>query len=43
MPERREVLDAGWHAAPREDRSAAALVKGFLNAWSCPLALERSD
>jgi len=32
MPERRKVLEAGWHAAPRDDRIAAALVRGFLSA-----------
>ena len=32
MPERRKVLEAGWHADLRDDRIAAALVKGFLNA-----------
>jgi GMP synthase-like glutamine amidotransferase len=32
MPERRGVLAAGWHAEPRDDRIAAALVRGFLNA-----------
>jgi GMP synthase-like glutamine amidotransferase len=32
MPERRDVLEAGWHADPRDDRIAPALVSGFLNA-----------
>jgi GMP synthase (glutamine-hydrolysing) len=32
LPERREVLEAAWHAEPRDDRIAAALVKAFLNA-----------
>jgi hypothetical protein len=32
MSERRNVLEAAWHSVPREDRIAAALVKGFLNA-----------
>jgi len=32
MPERREVLEAAWHATPRDDRIAAALVEGFLSA-----------
>ena len=32
MPERRKVLEAGWHAALRDDRIAAALVRGFLSA-----------
>lgn len=32
MPERRKVLEAGWHAALRDDRIAAVLVTGFLNA-----------
>jgi GMP synthase-like glutamine amidotransferase len=32
MPERRKVLEAGWHAAPRDDRIAAELVRGFLSA-----------
>jgi hypothetical protein len=32
MPERRKVLEAGWHAAPRDDRTSAERVTGFLNA-----------
>jgi GMP synthase-like glutamine amidotransferase len=32
MSERREVLEAGWHADPRDDRIAPALVRGFLDA-----------
>jgi GMP synthase-like glutamine amidotransferase len=32
MPERRAVLEAGWHAELRDDRIAAALVRGFLDA-----------
>lgn len=32
MPERRAVLDAGWHPEPRDDRIAAALVNAFLGA-----------
>jgi GMP synthase-like glutamine amidotransferase len=32
MPERREVLDAGWHPEPRDDRIAAAVVRAFLEA-----------
>jgi GMP synthase-like glutamine amidotransferase len=32
MPERREVLAAGWHPEPRDDRIAAAVVKAFLDA-----------
>lgn len=32
MPERREVLDAGWHAEPRDDRIAAIVVNAFLGA-----------
>ena len=32
MPERRGVLEAGWHADPRDDRIAPALVRGFLKA-----------
>lgn len=32
MSERRDVLEAAWHAAPRDDRIAAALVRGFLHA-----------
>jgi GMP synthase-like glutamine amidotransferase len=32
MPERREVLDAGWHPEPRDDRIAAAVVRAFLGA-----------
>jgi len=30
MPERRALLEAGWHATPRDDRIAGALVRGFL-------------
>jgi GMP synthase-like glutamine amidotransferase len=32
MPDRQNVLDAGWHGEPRDDRIAAALVEGFLKA-----------
>ena len=32
MPERRKVLEAGWHAQPRDDRITPALVRGFLEA-----------
>ena len=32
MSERREVLEAGWHADPRDDRLAPALVRRFLDA-----------
>jgi hypothetical protein len=32
MSERRDVLEAAWHSDPRDDRIAAALVKGFLKA-----------
>lgn len=32
MPERRNVLEAGWHGEPRDDRVAAAIVKAFLDA-----------
>lgn len=32
MADRREVLEAGWHGEPRDDRIAAAIVKAFLNA-----------
>jgi GMP synthase-like glutamine amidotransferase len=32
MPDRRKVLEAGWHANPQDDRVAAALVSGFLAA-----------
>jgi len=32
MPERRAVLDAGWHPEPRDDRIAGAIVKAFLGA-----------
>jgi GMP synthase-like glutamine amidotransferase len=32
MPERQDVLEAGWHAEPRDDRIAAALIRGFLSA-----------
>ena len=32
MPERKKTLEAGWHAEPRDDRIAAAVVRGFLNA-----------
>lgn len=31
MPERRDVLEAGWHADPRDDGIAPALVRGFLD------------
>ena len=30
MPERRTVLQAGWHGAPHDDGIAPALVRGFL-------------
>jgi len=30
MPERREVLEAGWHPEPRDDRITAAVVRAFL-------------
>ena len=32
MPERRGVLEAAWHAEPRDDRITPALVRGFLDA-----------
>jgi hypothetical protein len=32
MPDRKKVLEAGWHAEPRDDRILAALVRGFLSA-----------
>jgi hypothetical protein len=32
MSDRRDVLEAAWHSNPHDDRIAAALVKGFLNA-----------
>jgi GMP synthase-like glutamine amidotransferase len=32
MPERRGVLEAAWHADPRDDGITPALVKGFLDA-----------
>ena len=32
MPERRDVLEAGWHPEPRDDGITGALVKGFLGA-----------
>jgi GMP synthase-like glutamine amidotransferase len=32
MPDRQKVLESGWHGEPRDDRIAAALVKGFLEA-----------
>jgi len=32
MFERKEILEAAWHPEPRDDRIAAALVKGFLSA-----------
>jgi GMP synthase-like glutamine amidotransferase len=32
MPERAKTLEAGWHAEPRDDRIAAALLRGFLSA-----------
>ncbi len=32
MPERRDVLERGWHAQPLDDRLAPALVRGFLDA-----------
>jgi hypothetical protein len=31
MEGRRGVLEAGWHAEPRDDGITAALVKGFLD------------
>jgi len=32
MPARRQVLESGWHGEPRDDRIAAALIRGFLAA-----------
>jgi GMP synthase-like glutamine amidotransferase len=32
MSGRRDVLEAAWHADPRDDRIAPALVRGFLDA-----------
>jgi GMP synthase-like glutamine amidotransferase len=32
MPERRNVLEAGWRGEPRDDRVAAAIVRAFLDA-----------
>ena len=31
MPERKAVLEAGWHAEPRDDGIAGAIVAGFLS------------
>jgi len=38
MSERRDVLEAAWHSDPRDDRIAAALVRGFLNV-SVPITI----
>jgi GMP synthase-like glutamine amidotransferase len=32
MPDRRGVLEGAWQAVPRDDRIAAAIVRGFLDA-----------
>jgi GMP synthase-like glutamine amidotransferase len=32
MPERRDVLEAGWHGEPKDDRITPAIAKAFLDA-----------